>query len=787
MKSKIIRIIPDQEKTFPRSRNESSPSSSSTFLRPAKTVPFLLFVFFLVFTLSFLIVKNLKSSNAYSISNFRAGNIISDYTMTNTGTMNQQQIQEFLTQKNPCNDYNISRASQYPGYHYHIENGKFVCLSEETFEYNGVKQTAAQVIYEASQDYRINPQVLIVLLEKEQGLITDTWPNHIQYRSATGFGCPDTAACDSKYYGFRNQVRNAARLFREVLDGGYTNYPVGENFVHYNPNFACGGSKVYIENLATSSLYRYTPYQPNAEAIKNYPGTAYCGAYGNRNFYAFFIRWFGDPTITKHVVKYKTIDLPDQNANKQGIIPNGKYFISTALDKKFYLDVQYASKDENAKIQLYSRWTDHNPAQQWQFTNLGNDIYTIKSLLSGKNLSYDFNGILNNPQIKLSTENINDCSQRWQAVKNQDQYMFYSSCDANRAIDVRGALAHYSNPVQIYPKWSDTNKAQIWSLEKITAVTASAPKPLIEDGAYYIKTSLNPYFYLDVAYASSAEYAKVQLYSQWSKTNQAQIWQLKHLGNNQYQIRSTLSGKLLSFDPSHAVNNQPIYLTTARANNCSQIWQAEQTNEGFFFRTTCDEKKALDVTGAIATYGTQIQIWDKWSDTNKAQIWSLEKITAVTASAPKPLIEDGAYYIKTSLNPYFYLDVAYASSAEYAKVQLYSQWSKTNQAQIWQLKHLGNNQYQIRSTLSGKLLSFDPSHAVNNQPIYLTTARANNCSQIWQAEQTNEGFFFRTTCDEKKALDVTGAIATYGTQIQIWDKWSDTNKAQIWSLEKANF
>ena len=150
MQTQTLRIIPKNIKTTSRH------------------LPLLVFAFFMLFVLSFLIVKNLKKSNALSVSNFRAGNIISDYTMSNTSTMNEQQIQEFLTQKNPCGDTNIWRANQYSGYKYHIENGKFICLSQETFEYNGTKQTAAQVIYEAARDYRINPQVLLVLLRRNK-------------------------------------------------------------------------------------------------------------------------------------------------------------------------------------------------------------------------------------------------------------------------------------------------------------------------------------------------------------------------------------------------------------------------------------------------------------------------------------------------------------------------------------------------------------------------------------------------------------------------------------------
>jgi hypothetical protein len=91
-------------------------------------------------------------------------------------------------------------------------------------------------------------------------------------------------------------LRSAAILFREVLDGGWTNYPVGYNYVQYNPSTSCGGSVINIENKATSALYRYTPYQPNSGSLAAGYGTASCGSYGNRNFYLYFMDWFGDPT-----------------------------------------------------------------------------------------------------------------------------------------------------------------------------------------------------------------------------------------------------------------------------------------------------------------------------------------------------------------------------------------------------------------------------------------------------------------------------------------------------------
>ena len=56
----------------------------------------------------------------------------------------------------------------------------------------------------------------------------------------------------------------------------------------------CGGADVTIRNTATASLYNYTPYQPNAAALASYPGVGdRCSAYGNRNFFFLFQKYFG--------------------------------------------------------------------------------------------------------------------------------------------------------------------------------------------------------------------------------------------------------------------------------------------------------------------------------------------------------------------------------------------------------------------------------------------------------------------------------------------------------------
>jgi hypothetical protein len=254
-------------------------------------------------SISFLTIA---SSYASPVIGFNAGYIIDDAVFTNTNTMNTAQIQNFLNSKVPICDTNGTLPAsdfgrpdlthaQYAA-NMGWQSPPYICLKD--FSENGIN--SAQIIFNTAQQFRINPQVLIILLQKEQGLVTDTWPVSSQYRSATGYGCPDTAACDSDYYGFTNQVTWAARMFRSILNESptwYSPYVLGNNYIQYSPNSSCGGSVVNIQNRSTQALYNYTPYQPNQAALDAGYGSVNCGAYGNRNFYLYFTGWFGSTKI----------------------------------------------------------------------------------------------------------------------------------------------------------------------------------------------------------------------------------------------------------------------------------------------------------------------------------------------------------------------------------------------------------------------------------------------------------------------------------------------------------
>jgi hypothetical protein len=238
-------------------------------------------------------------------SEFNAGNIISDALFFDGAAMSASAVQSFLAAKVPTcasgyvclKDYRQSTPNRA------AEAGR--CAA-----YTGASnESAATIIAKVGAACGISQKSLIVLLEKEQSLVTDSSPSSTQYRSATGYGCPDTSACDSLYYGFFNQVYMAALQFKRYAANptGYNHIAGRWNSIRYHPNSACGSSQVFIQGQATAGLYNYTPYQPNAAALANLYGTGDgCSAYGNRNFWRIHTDWFGPTTAVSSLVRSST-------------------------------------------------------------------------------------------------------------------------------------------------------------------------------------------------------------------------------------------------------------------------------------------------------------------------------------------------------------------------------------------------------------------------------------------------------------------------------------------------
>lgn len=180
---------------------------------------------------------------------FDPGLVITEQDLFRTNSMTVEDIQSFL------------------------EEHEGVLKSYFQTDVDGLLKTAAMIIHDAAMRNQVNPQYLLVLLQKEQGLITNPKPKPSQLEWATGYAACDSCDVDhpglQKYRGFALQVDWAAKRTRYF-------YENPEQFVYRSGGtYTINGQEVYIKNEATAAMYNYTPHIS-----------------GNRLLWKIFTSWF---------------------------------------------------------------------------------------------------------------------------------------------------------------------------------------------------------------------------------------------------------------------------------------------------------------------------------------------------------------------------------------------------------------------------------------------------------------------------------------------------------------
>jgi len=267
---------------------------------------------FLIAAMSAVGVVTLESettpAEAANAAWFNPSQIISDSAFYAPGTMSAADIQRFLNGKVAVCRADPTRPGCLKDYRLSTPAvtgvaGRCASLPAKT------NISAAELIYDISMACGISPKVLLVKLQKEQGLITSTNPSPRAYEFALGMDCPDTpAGCSAASAGFFWQLyRGAGQLvWYSNPAGSFTWLRVGATISrpYQANNPGCGSQSFVLENKATAALYYYTPYVPNQTALANLYGVGDgCSAYGNRNFFRDYTDWFGSPIGGSFLIK----------------------------------------------------------------------------------------------------------------------------------------------------------------------------------------------------------------------------------------------------------------------------------------------------------------------------------------------------------------------------------------------------------------------------------------------------------------------------------------------------
>ena len=218
---------------------------------------------------------------------FNPENIINDSEMLDYDSMDLDDIQRFLEKKN-----------------------SFLATYRTVNAHGTPNKSAAEIIYDAThQNYdcsginlgdspteadkkarcriitTVNPKLILVLLQKEQSLIENSNPSSKSLDWATGYGCPDSVACNPYYKGFGKQVNSASLQFLAYVNEQYRySYKAGQTYTFTNPYGEISTATMVVtpQNKATAALYNYTPHVFN----------------GNYNFFRLWKKYFPTVNVT---------------------------------------------------------------------------------------------------------------------------------------------------------------------------------------------------------------------------------------------------------------------------------------------------------------------------------------------------------------------------------------------------------------------------------------------------------------------------------------------------------
>jgi hypothetical protein len=340
-----------------------------------------------VFILLFSFNNNVAKAQINTTLNFNPNRILEDGELLNYSSMDLAEIQNFLKNKGSYLS-NYSTANTYGD----VKTAAEIIYdaSHNNYDCDGVKNLLSDKPSEAEKQAKckkittVNPKFLLVLLQKEASLVTDSSPSQGRLDWATGYGCPDSWVCNPYYKGFGKQVNSASLQFlaymqepqnygfkmgqtyiakdkygilkstaRAITDGDYNTIINSPSMVSVTP-----------ENQATAALYNYTPHIFNGnyntyklfndyfpKVSRLYPDGSIIQAEGDPRVWLIasgkkkpFANWsaFASRFHPSQIVKVSSEEL--QNYPLGDEIKFANYSIVQTPDKKIYLLVNKEKK-----------------------------------------------------------------------------------------------------------------------------------------------------------------------------------------------------------------------------------------------------------------------------------------------------------------------------------------------------------------------------------------------------------------------------------------------------------
>lgn len=447
-------------------------------------------------------------------------------------------------------------------------------------------------------------------------------------------------------------------------------------------------------------------------------------------------------------------------------VSDGEYHIVSALDNNMGLDVEAASSDLCANIQLYNNVLDDS--QVFVVNYLGDGYYKITNKHSGKSLDVANGGMKSGTNV-WQYDYTGDNAQKWIIKESGDgKYFNIVSAKNGLYLDVDGGIAENCRNIRTY-SYNNTN-AQKWKF----VVFGNSIGRTLSNGDYHIVTVLDESKGLDVYGGYKENGTNVDIYS--NLQDESQVFTVTYKGNGYYSIINKYSNKSLDCQNGNTVSGTNVQ--TYEYDNVDQKqWIIKESGDGQSFNIISKNSGLyLDVkSGDSANYSNvQVHI----GNNTNAQKWKF-----VAYNNPKnSSIKDGNYHIVSKLNKNFGLDVAGALDDDAINVRLYNNIYDSNQ--VFNVVYLNDGYYKITNVKTGKSLDVASASAYKGANLQQYTYKDVN-QQKWIIEDSgdNKNYYISS---KNAGLYLTSESTDIENGTNVFLTINDYSDRQQWEFTLSN-
>lgn len=469
---------------------------------------------------------------------------------------------------------------------------------------------------------------------------------------------------------------------------------------------------------------------------------------------------------------------------------NGTYEIVTSKDNNKVLDIVNGSKSKGANVQLY-QWNG-TVAQQYEVVKNQKGYYTIKNC--GSNLylgiSTNWNTMANYNRLVQGVDSSSKAAQFVFTKNSKGQWIISSAWDSKYVIDLYGGSTNNGSAIQIFT--NNNSQAQAWKLMKVKNVReemdelASKNKNTLSDGTYFISSSKNTSYVLDVSNGSKNNFGNIWLFK--NNGTVAQAWTVKHDSKGYVTFINVGSNKAIDVYDGKAKNYQNISQYTSN-NSYAQKWIVTKDSMGYKIMSAIDKNYVLDLYNGSVNNGTNIQVYQ--SNGTVAQRWKFDKYVKPTVETARQKMDkmakeynanitESTYVISNYTQAKYVLDVSNGSKNSGANVWVFQ--SNNTNAQKWKVKKDSVGYITFINIGSNKALDVYNGNATNGTNIWQFNYN-DSYAQKWIAKKNTDGSLtFLSALNSNYVLDISTGTVRNQQNIQLYQN-NGTN-AQKFKLTK---